>query len=70
MPKKKKKEEKTPKKLEGASGFVELMAPEARRRVWRVVGVEVGLPRHDVEVEVVVLEDDAVLIVDVRGRAR
>ena len=27
---------------------------EARRRVWRVVGVRVGLPRHDMEVEGVV----------------
>ena len=26
---------------------------EARRRVWRVVGVRVGLPRHDTEVSTV-----------------
>ena len=32
--------------------------------------VGVGLPRHDGEVEGVVLEDDAVLVVGVRGRAR
>ena len=31
---------------------------EARRRVWRVVGVRVGLPRHDMEVEGVVVKDD------------
>ena len=31
---------------------------KARRRVWRVVGVSVGLPRHDMEVEA---KDDAVL---------
>jgi len=35
--------------------------------VWRVVGVGVGLPRNDVKVEDVVLEDDAVLVVGVRG---
>ena len=35
---------------------------EARRRVWRVVGVRVGLPpRHDMEVEGVVVKDDAIL---------
>jgi hypothetical protein len=34
---------------------------EARRRVWRVVGVRVGLPCHDMEVEGVVAKDDAVL---------
>ena len=37
--------------------------------MWRVVGVGVGLPRNDVKVEDVVLEDDAVLVVGVRGRA-
>ena len=39
---------------------------EARRRVWRVVGVRVGLPRHDMEVEGVVVKDDAVLELRVR----
>ncbi len=34
---------------------------EVRRRVWRVVGVGVGLLRHDGEVEGVVVKDDAVL---------
>ena len=29
--------------------------------MWRVVGVRVGLPRHDIEVEGVVVKDDAVL---------
>ncbi len=29
--------------------------------MWRIVGVRVGLPRHDVEVEGVVLKDEAVL---------
>ena len=28
--------------------------------MWRVVGVRVGLPRHDMEVEGVVMKDDAV----------
>ena len=34
---------------------------EVRRRVWHVVGVGVGLLRHDGEVEGVVVKDDAVL---------
>ena len=29
--------------------------------MWRIVGVRVGLPRHDIEVEGVVVKDDAVL---------
>jgi len=40
------------------------------RRVRRVVGVGMGLLRHDGEVEVVVVEDDAVLVLGIRGRAR
>ena len=67
--------------LERARGSVELTAPDAtamacltcslgggnaaHRRMWRVVRVGVGLPRHDG----VVLKDDAVLVVGVRGRA-
>ena len=43
---------------------------QARRRVWRVVGIGVGLLRHDGEVEGVVVKDDAVLELCVRGRAR
>ena len=34
---------------------------EAHRRMWRVVGIGVGLLRHDGEVEGVVIKDDAVL---------
>ena len=41
----------------------------ARRRVRRVVGVGMGLLRHDGEVEGVIEEDDAVLVLGVRGRA-
>ena len=41
---------------------------EARRRVPRVVGVGVGLLRHDGEVEGVVVKDDAVMELCVRGR--
>jgi len=41
----------------------------ARRRVWRIVGVGMGLLRHDGEVESVVAEDDAVLVLGVHGRA-
>ena len=36
----------------------------------RVVGVGMGLLRHDGEVEGVVVEDDAVLVLGIRGRAR
>ncbi len=35
---------------------------EVRRRVWRGVVVGVGLPRHDGEVEDVVVKDDTVLL--------
>ena len=35
-----------------------------------MVGVEMRLLRHDGEVESVVVEDDAVLVLSVRGRAR
>ena len=35
----------------------------ARRRVWRIVRVEMGLLRHDGDVEGAVVEDDAVLVV-------
>ncbi len=38
--------------------------------VRRIVGVGMGLPCHDGEVESVVMEDDAVLVLGVRGRAR
>ena len=39
-----------------------LQATASRRvAVWSVVGVKVGLPRHDMEVEGVVVKDDAVL---------
>ena len=43
---------------------------EARRRVWRMVRIAMGLPVHEGEAEGVVMEDDAVLIFCVRGRAR
>ena len=36
----------------------------------RVVGVGMGLLRHDGEVEGVVVEDNAVLVLGIRGRAR
>ena len=38
--------------------------------VWRVVGIGVGLLRHDGEVAGVVVKDDAVLELCVCGRAR
>jgi len=38
--------------------------------VLRVVGVGMGLLRHDGEVEGVVMEEDAVLVLGIRGRAR
>jgi hypothetical protein len=41
----------------------------ARRRVWRVVGIGVGLLSHDGEVEGVVVKNDAVLELCVRGSA-
>ena len=34
--------------------------------MWRVFGVRVELPRHDMEVEGVVVKDDAVLELHVR----
>ena len=34
--------------------------------MWRVVGLRVGLPRHDIEVEGVAVKDDAVLELRVR----
>ena len=40
-----------------------------RRRMWRVVGVRMGLQCHDGEVEGVVVEDDAVLVPGNRGCA-
>ena len=40
---------------------------QRRGGVWRVVGIRVGLPRHDVEVEGVVVKDDAVLELRVRS---
>ena len=41
----------------------------ARHRVRRVVGVRMGLLHHDGEVEGVVVEDDAVLVLGIRGCA-
>ena len=38
--------------------------------MWRIVGVEMGLLRHDREVESVVVEDDAVLVLGICGRER
>ena len=40
----------------------------ARRRVWSALGM--GLLRHDGEVDGVVVKDEAVLVLSVRGRAR
>ena len=37
--------------------------------MWRVVGIRVGLLRHDREVQVVVAKDDAVLELCICGRA-
>ncbi len=42
---------------ERRSPFRQRRSEEARRRVWRVVGVRLGLPRHDMEVEGVVVKD-------------
>ena len=42
----------------------------ARRRERRVVGVRMGLPCHDGEVEGVVVEDDAVPVLGIRSCAR
>ena len=39
---------------------------EARRRAWRVVVIGVSLLRHNVEIESVVVKDDAVLELCVR----
>jgi hypothetical protein len=41
-----------------------------RRRVWRLVGIGVGLLRHDGEFEGVVVKDDAVLELSICGCAR
>ena len=38
--------------------------------MWRIVGVGMGLLRHDGEVKDVVAKKDAVLILGIRGRAR
>ena len=38
--------------------------------MWRMAEVVMGLLRHDREVEGVVVEDDAVLVQSIRGRAR
>ncbi len=35
-----------------------------------MLGFGMGLPRHDGEVESVVMEDDAVLVLGIRGHAR
>ena len=43
---------------------------EAHRRVWRIVGVRVGLPCHEVEVEGVVVKDNAVLVVTLKGKVQ
>ena len=40
----------------------------ARRRMRRVVGVRMGLPCHNGEVEGVVVEDDAVLVLSIMVR--
>ena len=45
-------------------------ANAARRRERRVVGVGMGLLRHDGKIEGAVVEDDAVLVLGIRGRAR
>ena len=42
----------------------------ARRRERREVGVRMGLPCHDGEVEGVVMDYDAVLVLGIRGSAR
>ena len=55
---------------QGWSSMALCAGSAARRRMRRVVGVRMGLPCHDGEVDGVVLEDDAVLVVGVRGRAR
>ena len=42
----------------------------SRRRERREVGVRMGLPCHDGEVEGVIVDDYAVLVLGIRGRAR
>ena len=49
---------------------IETTSNAARRHERREVGVRMGLPCHDGEVEGVVMEDDAVLVLVIRGRAR
>jgi hypothetical protein len=40
----------------------------ARRRVWRMAGVRMGLLRHEgEEIESAVIEDDAVLVLSIRA---
>jgi len=54
--------------IETSTPRLVLEAPAALRRVRHIVGVGMGLPRHDGEVEGVVMEDDAVLVLSVCGQ--